>query len=505
MPEPPSAAPAEAPRFALSRALFLRLLGLVYLLAFVSLAPQLPGLVGADGLLPAAAYLERVHEIQGSEAYYRLPTLLWLWPSDALLLGLCWAGIALSVAAVAGLAPIATFAALWLTYLSLTVAGQDFLSFQWDVLLLETGLLAVLYAPAGWRAPLATGPEPGAAARWLVWGLAFKLTFLSGITKLLSGDETWWGLTALRYHYETQPIPTWVGWYVHQAPAWFATLSTGVMFAIELAVPFVIFLPARFRRVRIGGCLLLCLLQALIALTGNYGFFNLLAVVLYLSLLDDAVIARALPGLGPPGPEPTRELRVAAPRGRRTAHAGLAAALALLSAFTLVREIRRPTPMPEWSTALFGWIAPFRSVNGYGLFRTMTTERPEIVVEGSADGVSWTEYPFKWKVGDPDRAPGFVQPHMPRLDWQMWFAALGPRREAHWLLPLAQHLLDPSPSPAVLALLDDNPFAGEPPRFVRLVLYDYRFTTSDEGAGGAWWRRELTAYLTEPIAREDLR
>ena len=169
------------------------------------------------------------HEIQGSEAYYRLPTLLWLWPSDALLLGLCWAGIALSVAAVAGLAPIATFAALWLTYLSLTVAGQDFLSFQWDVLLLETGLLAVLYAPAGWRAPLATGPEPGAAARWLVWGLAFKLTFLSGITKLLSGDETWWGLTALRYHYETQPIPTWVGWYVHQAPAWFATLSTGVM------------------------------------------------------------------------------------------------------------------------------------------------------------------------------------------------------------------------------------------------------------------------------------
>ena len=502
----PARQPAAAvtPRFALSRGLFLRLLGVVYGIAFTSLAPQLPGLVGADGLLPAAAYLERVHEVQGAEAYYRLPTLLWLWPGDALLLGLCWGGIALSAAAVAGLAPIATFAALWICYLSLTVAGQDFLSFQWDVLLLETGLLAVLYAPPGWRLPLGPRPEPGAAARWLVWGLAFKLTFLSGITKLLSSDETWWGLTALRYHYETQPIPTWVGWYAHQAPAWLATLSTGMMFVIEIAVPFVIFLPSRFRRVRAAGVALLCLLQALIALTGNYGFFNLLAAVLYLSLLDDATIARVVPGLGASRPEPSPAARVP-PRWRRAGQAAIAATLAALSAFTLVREARRPNPMPEWSAELFGWIAPFRSVNGYGLFRTMTVERPEIVVEGSSDGVVWTEYPFRWKAGDPHRAPGFVQPHMPRLDWQMWFAALGPRAEAHWLLPLAQRLLEASP--VVLALLDgdSNPFAGAPPRFVRLALYDYRFTTPDEGAGGAWWRRELTAYLTEPIARNHLR
>ncbi len=496
----------ERPRFALSRGLFLRLLGLVYGVAFLSLAPQLPGLVGSEGLLPAAAYLERVHEVQGAEAYYRLPTLLWLWPGDALLMGLCWAGIGLSAAAVAGLAPIATFAALWLCYLSLTVAGQGFLSFQWDVLLLETGLLAVLYAPAVRRVPLAAGPEPSAAARWLVWGLAFKLTFLSGITKLLSGDETWWGLTALRYHYETQPIPTWVGWYAHQAPAWLATLSTGVMFAIELAVPFVILFPPRFRRARFTGVALLCLLQALIALTGNYGFFNLLTVVLYLALLDDATIARVVPGLGArdPGPSPSTRTTPPRPRWRRAGLAAAAVTMALLSAYTFVREIRRPDPMPEWSAELFGWVAPFRSVNGYGLFRSMTVERPEIAVEGSADGITWTEVPFRWKAGDPQRAPGFVQPHMPRLDWQMWFAALGPRAEAHWLFPLAQHLLEASP--AVLALLDDaNPFADEPPRFIRLVLYDYRFTTLAEGSDGAWWRRELIAYLTEPIARDDLR
>ncbi|MCY4661620.1 MAG: lipase maturation factor family protein [Acidobacteria bacterium] len=496
----------ERPRFAFSRDLFLRLLGLVYGIAFLSLAPQLPGLVGSEGLLPAAAYLERVHEVQGAEAYYRLPTLLWLWPGDALLLGLCWAGIALSAGAVAGLAPIATFAALWLCYLSLTVAGQGFLSFQWDVLLLETGLLAVLYAPAVGRVRLWAGAEPGAAARWLVWGLAFKLTFLSGITKLLSGDETWWGLTALRYHYETQPIPTWLGWYAHQAPAWLATLSTGVMFAIELAAPFVILFPPRFRRVRAAGVALLCLLQALIALTGNYGFFNLLTVVLYLALLDDATIARVVPGLGArdPGPSPSTRTTPPRPRWRRAGLAAAAVTMALLSTYTFVREIRRPDPMPEWSAELFGWVAPFRSVNGYGLFRSMTVERPEIAVEGSADGITWTEVPFRWKAGDPQRAPGFVQPHMPRLDWQMWFAALGPRAEAHWLFPLAQHLLEASP--AVLGLLDDaNPFADEPPRFIRLVLYDYRFTTLDEGSDGAWWRRELIAYLTEPIARDDLR
>ncbi len=501
----------ERPCFALSRALFLRLLGVVYGVAFLSLAPQLPGLVGSEGLLPAAAYLERVYEVQGAEAYYRLPTLLWLWPGDGLLLGLCWAGVALSAAAVAGIAPIATFAGLWLCYLSLTVAGQDFLSFQWDVLLLEAGLLAVVYSPPGWRLALGSASEPGAAARWLVWGLAFKLTFLSGITKLLSGDETWWGLTALRYHYETQPIPTWLGWYAHQAPAWIATLSTAVMFAIELAAAFVILLPPRFRRVRLTGFALLCLLQALIALTGNYGFFNLLTVVLYLSLLDDATLRRVLPGLGAhrskPAPARGDSLgpRAAPSLGRRAAVGVLAAVLATLSAYTFVREIRRPDPMPEWSASAFGWVAPFRSVNGYGLFRSMTVERPEIVVEGSADGITWTEYPFRWKPGDPNRAPGFVQPHMPRLDWQMWFAALGPRAEAHWLFPLAGHLLDPSPP--VLSLLDEdnNPFPDEPPRFVRLVLYDYRFTTLAGGAGDAWWRRELIAYLTEPIARGDLR
>ena len=488
---------AEPPRFALSRGLFLRLLGFVHLVAFVSLAPQLSGRVGSDGLLPASGYLERAYDLWGSDAYPQLPTLLWVWPDDAFLIVLCWLGIALSLAAVVGFAPTAVFAGLWVCYLSLTTAGQDFLFFQWDLLLLETGVLAMVYAPRGWWPPMETRQPPHAGARWLVWGLAFKLTFLSGATKLLSGDETWRSLTALAHHYETQPLPTWVGWYAHNAPDWFGVLSVGVMFVIELAVPFVILVPPRFRKLRTAGFVLLCLLQVLIAATGNYGFFNLLAVVLYVSLLDDAAIARVLPWIQAPSGYALHRLPPAG--ARRASMAALVAILGLLSALTFVREIRRPAPMPGWSDALLGVVAPLRSVNGYGLFRVMTTERPEIVIEGSADGVTWVEYPFAWKAGDVRRPPGFVQPHMPRLDWQMWFAALDPQRHAHWLFALVDRLLENDP--AALGLLDDNPFPGEPPAFIRLAMYRYRFTTPDEGSDGDWWRRELTGYITEPIPR----
>ena len=492
------AAAGGPPYFALSRDLFLRLLGLVYFIAFASLAPQILGLIGGDGLLPAAAYLDRAHELWGADAYRRLPTLLWLWPSDAFLVGVCWLGMALSVASMAGIAPRAVLPGLWVCYLGLTVAGQDFLAFQWDVLLLETGLLAAVYSPAGWRVRLGSGNEPGAAGRWMVWGLAFKLTFLSGVTKLLSGDATWRNLTALEHHYQTQPIPTWMGWYAHNAPDWFGVLSVGVMFVIELAVPFVILAPARFRRIRMTGCGLLCLFQILIAATGNYGFFNLLAIVLYLSLLDDRAVASLL-RLGISTAAMPQEGRRPPPAWRRHARAGVTALLVGLSAIALVREIRRPAPMPAWADAVLDGIGPFRSVNGYGLFRVMTTERLEIVVEGSADGSTWLEYPFKWKPGDPARAPGFVQPHMPRLDWQMWFAALDPRGNTHWLFPLAEGLLENDP--AAVGLLDGTPFPAAPPRFVRLMMYRYRFTTPEEAAGGAWWSREPLGRLSEPLSR----
>ena len=491
---PTSSTPLRHPRYVLSRWLFLRLLALVYLIAFASLAPQLRGLVGEQGLLPAADLLERAGEFYGAGAYYQFPTLAWLGPGDTGLLVICGAGILFSLLAMLCVAPVLTFALTWLLYLSLTVAGQDFLWFQWDTLLLETGLVACLYAPLGWRPGLAGGHDTVPGARWLVWALVFKLTFLSGITKLVSGDPTWSGLTALTFHYQTQPLPGWTSWYAHHLPVWFHMGSAAVMFVIELIVPFLVLAPIRFRRTRVAACALLCALQLGIAATGNYGFFNLLTVVLYLALLDDETLKRLLP----------RSLTVRAapgfwrrePAPWRTTVTVAAAGIALISALTMWHEVTYRRGRPEWSDRLVRLVAPLRSINGYGLFRSMTTVRPELVVEVSRNGVEWREQPFRWKPGDPGRAPGFMQPHMPRLDWQMWFAALDPAGAEHWLQALMDGILEGSP--AVTGLLGKPPFGDAPPSHVRLAHYRYDFTSFAEGrASGDWWRRELQGYVME--------
>ena len=485
-------------QFRLSRWVFLRLLGLTYLLAFASLASQITGLVGTDGLLPVDVFLERGREFYGGRAYYLLPTLLWISASDIALQILCWGGIVLAALAMVGITPVVTYALLWLFYLSLTIGGQTFLSFQWDTLLLETGLLACLYAPIGWRPGLATERRPFTPVRWLLWGLAFKVTFLSGVTKLVSGDETWRGLTALTFHYQTQPIPAWTSWFAHHLPLWIQQASAVGMLGIEIVVPFFIFVPARLQWMRLLACVLLCLLQIAIALTGNYGFFNLLTFALYLTLLDDGHVSRFLPSWL----VHTARTRVAVlvePMAWRVAVTCAALYIGSLSGLTLWREATYTRPHADWSNRLVSVVQPTRSINGYGLFRTMTTERPEIVIEGTHDGEQWTEYAFRWKPGDPGRRPGFVQPHMPRLDWLMWFAALDPFTHQHWLGSLIEHLL--TGSPAIVGLLAEDPFPDAPPRLVRMAIYEYRFTTPDEGVEtGHWWRREFRSYLTEPMS-----
>ena len=182
-----------------------------------------------------------------------------------------------------------------------------------------------------------------------------------------------------------------------------------------------------------------------------------------------------------------------------------------LGGLTFAREIsgtltraERPGLDLTWSDRVVGWVQPFRSINGYGLFRVMTVERPEIVIEASLDGAHWTEWNLKWKPGDPQRRPRLVAPHQPRLDWQLWFAALGPQAESYWLSSLMIRLL--ADTRVVTALMDDSPFTGTPPRYLRLVYYDYRFTTpSERGKAGAWWNREYITYLTPPISLDDVR
>ncbi|HET7598889.1 MAG TPA: lipase maturation factor family protein [Gemmatimonadales bacterium] len=482
--------PEELPTYVLSRWLFLRLLGLVYLIAFVSLAVQLRGLIGEHGILPAGRFLDWAYSMYHGQAYRLLPTVFWLGASDAALVAVAWTGAVLALLLVLGVAPLLVLALLWVLYLSLSVVGQEFLSFQWDALLLEAGLLSLLWAPASWLTRRRV-PAPSEVGRLLLVFLLFKLMFLSGVTKLLSGDPTWRNLTALDYHFETQPLPPWTAWYADHLPSALHRAATLVMFVIELGAPWLVF--ARRRRVRHAGVAALAFLQLGIAATGNYGFFNLLALVLCIPLLDDRLLGRVIPL------RLEREERKSG--GLRTAQAVVAAALMVVSLLTFAREIAYTLPggrglgyLPRWSERMLAWVGPFRTINGYGLFRVMTTERPELVIEGSRDGVEWRAYEFRWKPGDVDRRPRFVAPYQPRLDWQMWFAALDPLGGYGWLQSLGGALRRGTPE--VLALLGRNPFSDAPPRFVRLTRYIYRFSGVEQRRRtGAWWVREPEGHL----------
>ena len=277
--------------FCFSRWLFLRALGCIYLIAFLSLWVQVHGLIGSNGILPADQFLTAVRQQVGTSGYYLVPTLFWLNPSNLCLHLLCAGGVVLSLVLIAGFFPTWTLIGLWGFYLSLVSVGQVFLSFQWDVLLLEAGFLAIFFAPLQIRDTLSRASQPSKAFLWLLRWLLFRLMFASGFVKLVS-DEVWRNLTALNFHYETQPLPTSIAWYVHQLPEWFQQISVIGMFAVELIIPFLIFAP---RRLRTAGCIGFVGLQVLIILTGNYCFFNLLTIALCLPLIDDVTWKRLLP------------------------------------------------------------------------------------------------------------------------------------------------------------------------------------------------------------------
>ncbi len=468
----------ESTSFCFSRWLFLRALGCIYLIAFLSLWVQVHGLIGSNGILPADQFLAAVGQQVGTSGYHLVPTLFWLNPSDLCLHLLCAGGVVLSLVLIAGFFPTWTLVGLWAFYLSLVSVGQVFLSFQWDVLLLEAGFLAIFFAPLQIRDTLSRASQPSRAFLWLSRWLLFRLMFASGFVKLAS-DEVWRNLTALNFHYETQPLPTSIAWYVHQLPEWFHQISVIGMFAIELVIPFLIFAP---RRLRTAGGIGLVGLQVLIILTGNYCFFNLLTIMLCLLLIDDVTWKRFLPKRLMPS---IRLREQSSHRYRRICIGVVAVLLFLLSGIRfsgqLFREIRLPA---------VAWITPFRSVNTYGLFADMTESRPEIIVEGSNDRITWKTYEFRWKPGDLTTAPKWVAPHQPRLDWQMWFAALqGDYQNTYWFLNFMGSLLRGNPE--VLKLLADNPFPETPPRYVRATLYNYRFTDpATKRSGGLWWERE---------------
>lgn len=474
--------------YALMRWLFLRMFSIVYLIAFLSLFVQIKGLIGSNGIIPAATFLENA--AKAGLGFWQVPTVAWINYSDAGLQLIPLAGAFFALLSMLGIVTAPALAICWLLYLSLMTIGGDFLSFQWDSLLLETGFLAIFFSPwqmlePPWKFGKTNASEqPPRVILFLLRLLLFKLVFLSGMCKIASGDPTWQNLTALTYHYETQPLPTPLAWFGNQLPLWFQQFSCGFVFFEELVVPFLIFAPYRLRLL---GASLMFFLQLLIATTGNYAFFNLLTIVLISTLLDDAVIGRLVPAQ-------VRKRIQTSDKVRKPAKVHSIACyvcVALIATIFLCQSARGFSPLSplrEPAREFLFFIAPFQIVNSYGLFAIMTTSRPEIIIEGSMDGHAWKEYEFYFKPGNVNLPPPLVAPYQPRLDWQMWFAALTDYQNSPWFISFIRRLLDGQQE--VLALIKTNPFPDKPPRYIRGLLYDYHFTNYDQQkATGAWWRR----------------
>jgi hypothetical protein len=469
-----------APDYWLTRFVIERALGAIYLVAFLVTLNQFRPLLGERGLLPAPDFIQAV-------PFRASPTLFHLIGySDRRLLVTAWSGVVLSVIATLGLfdgvgvtvpfASMVIFALLWVFYLSIVNIGQTFYSFGWESLLLETGFLAIFLGP------VTTAPQFSLVVllRWLL----FRVEFGAGLIKM-RGDRCWRDLTCLYYHHETQPMPNPLSWYFHHLPKRLHRMEVlGNHFA-QLVVPWFLFFPQPIAS--IAGVVII-LTQSWLVLSGNFAWLNFLTIALAVSAFDNAALGRVLPLSVPSLETPIWYL-------------GVVIAVTAVIVFLSYRPARNLLSRRQIMNASFD---PFHIVGTYGAFGSVTKERYEVVIEGTAEPVLtpqtvWREYEFKGKPGDVRRRPPQVAPYHMRLDWLMWFAAMSSPMYHEWFIPLLVRLLE-SDRPT-LRLLRSDPFAGKPPRFVRALLYLYRFTTPKEHReAGAWWHREVVGDYVPPVS-----
>ena len=474
--------------------IFLRGIALVYLCAFAALIPQIAGLIGPLGILPAGDYLSLLAQSLGggTKAFLAAPSLFWIGAGNGALEGALWAGVVLSLLLFCDVAPALCLALLWALYLSIVSVGQDFLSFQWDALLLETGLLAVLAAP--WRLvprffalPEVPSRFPLLLLRWLL----FRFLLLNGLVKFAGPDPAWGGPTfdALSWHWFTQPLPSPLAWHFFQAPPWVDKVGLVFLLVVELILPCFIFGGPKLRRTAFCG---IALLQLLLILSGNFAFLNALVLALAFLLLDDRCFI-PLSGIFPALREGNllRPVRLFVPsESRRLITYVLGGFLLGWSLIVTLGQITNVAALPGPLRWVDNWLSPWRSANSYGLFAVMTKSREEIEIEGSLDGSRWKPYHFRYK---PEATvagnPSWVAPFQPRLDWQMWFAALSTGDKTPWFSNLLARLLQGSPD--VVHLFASAPFGATPPRYIRATLYDYHFTTPAERASlhGVVWKK----------------
>jgi lipase maturation factor len=516
----------------LSRWIFLRALGAIYFSAFFSLVFQIRGLIGPEGILPASEYLKSVAEQVGHARCWYVPSVLWFSSGSHMLTGLCWVGMAAAVLLVLNLWPRGMLAVCFVCFLSFVSAARDFSGYQSDGMLLEAGFLSLFLAPSGFRPRLGETRPPVCAALYLLLWEWFRIYFESGVAKLAGGDPEWRNFTAIDDYYQNGPLPTWIGWYVQHFPHWFHAATAFFTLALELVLIWSAFLQRRFR---LALFVVVTLWQIGIILTANYTFLNYLVLILAFLLLDDRFLIRFFPAkskqpllarsittpiestapaadqlliLAPPSSPSTDE----APARKLTSlewwqkipfwlsplrvaiTAVLLACIFYATTAQLVWMIT-PAPLPTLPVAL---LDPFRIANRYGLFAVMTRGRYEIEFQGSNDGQTWIAYPFRHKPQELNKPPRIYAPYQPRLDWNLWFASLGEWRDNPLVLRTEKRLL--SNAPDVLALFAANPFPQAPPRQVRAILWQYRFTSlAEKREHGLWWRRELLGLYAPAI------
>jgi hypothetical protein len=498
-PQPPSAGrklPTPAPSYWLTRFVILRLLGFVYFIAFLAAANQIVPLVGDHGLLPARKFLNQVASDVGSRAsgVFQLPTLFWANVSDGFLLGTAWFGVVLSLLVTLGYANAIIMALLWAWYMSFTNIGQLWYGYGWEIQLLETGFLAIFLCPLWDGRPFA-GSAPHRFVIWLFRWLIFRIMIGAGLIKL-RGDPCWRDLTCLYYHYETQPIPNPLSWWLHFRPPWFHKLEVLWNHLVELIVPWFGFAP-RIARHLAG--MLLVLFQISLIFSGNLSFLNWLTLVPALACFDDSLLKRFLPGLIVRSAERAGE--AARPSRMRERLAIALAGLVALLSINPVLNLLSPGQVMNTS------FNRLNLVNTYGAFGSVGQARFEIVFEGTDDAVvtpqtQWKEYEFKAKPGDPKRRPAIIAPYQPRIDWQIWFAAMSTPDQYPWTLHFIWKLLHNDSG--TLSLLAHNPFPKQPPRYIRAQYFRYQFAPPGDPSG-AWWKRTPAGSWLPALSVDDPR
>lgn len=484
----------------LTRFVFLRLLGFIYFFAFLSLALQVIPLLGSEGILPADLYLQRIEGNFGSktDAFFALPTVFLLHISDNSLLVLSWMGLILSFIVLIGYANSILMFFLWALYMSFVHIGQLFYSYGWEIQLLETGFLAIFIVPLFDMRPFPRMAPP-VPIIWLLRWLVFRLYVGTGLIKL-RGSDCWKDFTCLFYHYETQPIPSPLSPFWHFMPQWFQKFGILWTHFTFLAAPWFIFFRGKLfgkdiLKIRHIAGTIIIFIQILLIFNGNYAFLNFLAIIAAVGIFDDSFFRKILPKL------------IVAKAEEAERNAVFSKDSFIISWIVVVLVVMLSVPVVvnllSSSQAMNTSFNQLHLVNTYGAFGSIGTVRNELIIEGTHDealneNTAWKEYDFKHKPGPVDEKLTFIAPYQPRIDWQIWFAAMSSYEREPWLVHYVWKLLHNDKN--ALSLIENNPFPEKPPKYIRILIYRYEFENPYQSENV--WKRELLGLWMPPVSKE---